>query len=162
MHGSFLRSTAICLAALAVPAFAQIHTYKDESGRIIMSDKPPAGKDAGRKKDNKPKYDSDEPAAKPAEKAAPAAPGAKAGVDPELDKRRKEAEAKAATERAAKEKAYNDELKLACDEMKRNLTALESGQRIAQLDAKGERYFLEDDQRAKQAAEIRKRMANCK
>lgn len=162
MHGSFLRLTMICLATLALPAAAQIHTWKDESGRVIMSDKPPPGKQSVRKKDNKPIYDIEEAPSPKAAKPASTARDAKAGIDPELDKRKKEAEAKAAAERAAKEKAYEDDMKAACSEMKRNLAALESGQRMAQLDAKGERYFMDDEQRAKQVTEVRRRLAACK
>jgi hypothetical protein len=163
MHGSFLRLTTVFLAVLALPVAAQVYTWKDESGRVIMSDKPPPSKENPRKKTVKPNYDTEETAPdKAAAKPAPAPRDAKAGVDPELEKRKKEADAKAAAEKAAKDKAAGDELKTACEETKRNLAALESGQRMAQVDARGERYFIDDDQRARQIAEMKRRLAPCK
>lgn len=127
----------IILACLALPGLAQVYTWKDESGRTIMSDKPPPGK----KKIERPS--ADEGAAAP----APAAT-AKPGIDPEIEKRKKEQADKKQAEKAQKDKIAADENKVACEQIQRNIASLESGTRIALVDDKGERYYMDDEKRA--------------
>ncbi|HEX7442047.1 MAG TPA: DUF4124 domain-containing protein [Caldimonas sp.] len=84
-------------------------------------------------------------------------------VEPELEARRKKAEA----EEAAKTKA--EELKIAaaradnCTRAKAQMRSLDSGIRIARTNEKGEREFLDDQQRADESKHTRDVIAaDCK
>jgi hypothetical protein len=68
--------------------------------------------------------------------------------------KRKKAEAEAA-DKAAKEAAVARDKQQACTSARNNLAALESGQRIARPNAKGEREFLDDTQRAQEISRNR-------
>lgn len=145
----------LAMSLVAAPAVAQIYKYKDASGRMIISDKPPPGKNVPAATGN----------ALPAEgegKAPPAAaPQAKPGVDPKLEARRQEQEAKAKAEQDEKTRANQEEMKAACAESRGYLAALEDGQRIARRTASGEREFLSDEQRAAEIERVKKRLAQC-
>lgn len=147
------------MLGLALPALAQIYTYKDESGRTVISDKPPVTKG----KTDKPKRGGSlyelpqEPAAETAVKAAEGKPG----VDPELEKRRKAEEAKKKADEERIAKAQAEENREACNEMKRSLALLESGQRVATANERGERIPLDDQARASEIARLKGRMSNC-
>lgn len=153
--------TALLVASLlAAPASAQIYKYKDASGRIVVTDKPPPGM-AQRKS-----QPSEEPAPESdaAPQAAPAAaPDAKPATDPKLEARRKEQEAKLKAEADEKQKAYERQLKEFCDQNRRYLAALEGGQRVARFNAStGEREFLEDAQRNAEIERLRQSLGDCK
>ena len=47
-----------------------------------------------------------------------------------------------------------------CQNAKAQLSLLESGQRIVKTDAKGERYFVDDEQRAADAVRARKAVSD--
>jgi hypothetical protein len=78
-----------------------------------------------------------------------------AGTDPELEAKRKAAEkeqadkAKAEEQRIAAAKAEN------CNRAKAHVRSMESGQRIARVNDKGEREFLDDAQRAAETKSAR-------
>ena len=146
----------LAISLLATPALAQIYKYKDASGRMIISDKPPPGKGP-----TGPNLAPLETEVKPAPAAAPAAT-AKANVDPKLEARRQEQEAKAKAEQDEKTRVYEEEMKVACAESRTYLTALESGQRVARHAANGEREFLSDEQRATEIDKVKKRLSRCK
>ena len=139
--------TVFPIAALlvALVANAQVYEWKDDKGKTHYSDKPPS-------------------TAAPARKLADPAPGAasqpaqSSTADRELDyrKRQKDAQEKAEKDRqqqtAAKEK--ND----ACEAARRQLELLDSGERIVQRDANGERFYLDDAQRQQETTRTRQMM----
>jgi hypothetical protein len=129
--------TALCLA---LPASAQIYQWKDQSGKTVISDKPPASGGPAQKLDT----------SGPAE-------GAKqptlAEREMEFRKRRKEAQENA--EKTQKEEAATAEKNQNCQVARRQLQALERGERIALRDEKGERYFMSDAQRAQETERTR-------
>ena len=144
----------------AGPCAAAIYTWKDEQGRTIVSDKPPGDQVKGkvRKSGEAPPPVTNQPAE---ESEAPKA-AAPVGVDPELDKRRKDDEVRRKAEVAAKEQAAKAELASACKSVRDNLALLESGVRVATRNEKGERAIMEDDQRNAEIARARKFIAdNC-
>lgn len=145
---------ACALTLLALPASAQ-WKWKDASGRITVSDLPPP-------RDVPPQniLQRPEPAAVRAPAAAPAAsaasvPAAAPRVDRDLQARKDATE----REQAAKEKA--EAAKLAeqraenCRNARAHLAALDSGQRIARYNDKGEREILDDRQRAAETRRAR-------
>lgn len=99
------------------------------------------------------------PAAK-ADKEKDAAPMTTAEKNADFQKRRaeqaeKEKKAAAESQKAA-DKAKN------CEQARAYQRALQSGERLARTDKTGERYFLSDEQRAKEAMEAKRVVDACK
>lgn len=149
-----------CAAVLVVlfavsPASAQ-WKWKDASGRITVSDLPPPREVPAQNILQRPELRQPPPAASAASAALPLPAPA---VDRELQSRREAA----AREQAAREKA--DAARLAeqrgqnCRNARTHLAALDSGQRIARFNDKGEREILDDAQRAAEARRAREAIA---
>jgi len=140
------------LACLVTSVSAEIYSWKDEPGRTVISDKPPPGK-VKAEKVTKGGGEAPPPAASEA--------AAKPGVDPELEKRRKLASEREAAAKKQQEASFNTEKKAGCDDLRRYLRLLESGERIVKGDPQGERYYVEDDERARDIATTRQRLTEC-
>jgi len=169
MHRWTARWTALTCAAvlgalLAVPAQAQ-WKWRDKNGQTQYSDLPPPSGIA----------ESDilqRPTA--AQRAAPVAAGAASGaasgamlapkgIDPELEAKRRKPEQEA----AAKKKAEDEKVAIAkadnCMRAKAQLRTLDSGERIARTNDKGEREIMDDTARAAEAKRTRDIIgADCK
>jgi len=144
-----------CVASLMVlvlPAQAQ-WKWKDSQGQVHVSDIPPPrevlDKDILQRPNQVFKRAAAAASATEPTAAASAAP-AKPKVDPELEARKTKAEA----EQKAKAKADEDKLAAQrgenCQRARQHLTTLQSGQRLARINAKGEREFLDDAARAQE------------
>jgi len=137
---------SLCVATL--PAAAQ-WKWKDARGQVVISDTPPPREIPERDVLQKPNLvvQRQAPAAVAASAPSPEA-AAKAKVDPELEARRKKTEA----EQQEKQKA--EEAKVAalradnCKRARAYVETLNSGIRLTRLNDKGEREYLDDDQRA--------------
>lgn len=154
--------------ALAFPAAAQ-WKWRDSSGRTQYSDLPPPPGTPEQNILSRPAAQRRAEAARAAPAAAAAAgtsasaasaapglgasgasaaPGLPKGADPELEARRKKAEqdqqakAKAEEARLAAARAEN------CTRARSQLQTLESGIRVARMNNKGEREFLDDKTRS--------------
>jgi hypothetical protein len=167
------RALLITLLALASSsaALAQ-YSWVDKDGRKVFSDRPPPADVPQKNLLSQPRPGSSTvraapaPATAPAEAAASsalAAASAPGGVDKTLEDKKKRAEA----EEAEKQKA--DEQRLAAaraDNCKRAMNAkatLDSGVRVARLNAKGEREVLDDAQRNAEQQRVQKIIASdCK
>ena len=151
---------------LALPAAAQ-WKWRDKTGQTQYSDLPPPPgvpegdilqRPTGATTPRRPA-----PVAVPASAAtATPLPGARAS-DPELEARRKKAEQegvdkkKAEDARLAATKADN------CARAKEQMRTIDSGQRMARINAKGEREVLDDAARAAETQRTRNVMASeCK
>ncbi len=165
------RPAAASLACLLLLAFAgwagdaqAQWKWRDKSGQINASDRPPPldvpEKDIlGRPTDNLRR-------SAPAPAAAASAPGAAASgpapgpLDRELQARQRNAEqeqaakAKADAERLAAQRSEN------CRAARGHLAALETGQRIARMNDKGEREVLDDKGRAEEQRRAREVIAS--
>ncbi|WP_295849497.1 DUF4124 domain-containing protein [uncultured Xylophilus sp.] len=146
----------VLLCTLAWPAMAQWQ-WLDKDGRKVFSDRPPPSDVPVR---NILRQPAGAPAAAVATTPAPAAAPANAagqaagalpkptGRDPELEARKREADAaeaakrKAEEERAARARADN------CQRARQAQATLDSGIRIAQVNAQGERVFMDEAARA--------------
>jgi len=141
---------AITLAAAMAAASAQNYKWIDKDGKVRYGDTPPPGVKSTQLKA------PPGPAASPAAAGAAAAKDAKKGpltpVEQEQAFRKRQLEAKAAEEKAQKGQAASAEKSQNCASARESLRALESGQRIARTDDKGERYFIDDAQREKDIA----------
>jgi len=147
------RSTLALLALFASLSAQAEWQWVDSTGRKVFSDTaPPASvpeksilKRPGAAPAAAAEASKQEPAkAEPAKADAPKP----SGVDAQLEARKKEAEnaeaakKKAEAERIAKARADS------CSRAQQNRAALQSGQRIATVNAQGEREFMSDDRRA--------------
>lgn len=136
-----------CMAFfVAISANAQVFQWKDAKGKTVYSDKPPPGGVTQKRivTPNAPTGPAVSPKTTLAEK------------DMAFRKRQKEAQEKSA-------KAEQDQKALAnkkqrCDNIQRNARTLESGIRISQVNEKGERYFMGDEERKAQIARTRQLM----
>jgi hypothetical protein len=133
---------ALCLG-LALSAGAQIYKWKDASGKTIISDKPPPGQLPV------PKQNASAP---PETQPAPVQPSS---ADRELEFRKRRQEAQENAEKAEQEAAAAAKREENCQIARRQLQALEFGERIALRNDKGERYFLDDAQRAQETEKTR-------
>lgn len=157
--------SAALLVALAMgcslPAHAQ-WKWRDANGRLIFSDRPPPRDVAEKDILGRPEGQRRAPA--PSASAVPASGAAAAGVKTALD-REVEARKKAAEqEQAAKTKA--DEERQArvraenCLRARNHIAALETGQRMARMNERGEREVLDDAARAAEVRQAREVMSS--
>ena len=166
-HGLKTLLASLCLIGLAQSAMAQWQ-WMDKDGRKVFSDRSPPAEIAEKDILKRPAGAvRSTPVAGNAAQAVPldgkpvlaaSAPAIKAsapklsGKDAELEARKKKAE----DEEAAKKKTEDDKTAKAkaenCDRAKSGLATLQSGMRIASVNAKGEREIYDDNRRA---AEVR-------
>ena len=163
-------SLAACLLALAVTgAHAQaLWKWRDASGQLHISDKaPPAGTPAKDILSAPPGGVAPPPAAlvpKPA--SAPADTSADTANENALDKKKKAADKDKAdkdkADRAAVDAKNAAVRKENCARAQSQLGALQSGVRVARMNDKGEREFLDDNARAAETKRAQDAVAsNC-
>lgn len=146
----------IGVAAVAVgTAHAQAYKWVDKNGHVEYGDRPPAGAKVTPLRNVAP------PSA-PAASASSANGGAKNAkkgpltpAQQELEFRRRMKAAQDAAAKADRERKAAEEKKENCENARQTLRTLQSGQRIARTDSKGERYFISDEQRAQDTARAR-------
>jgi hypothetical protein len=153
-----LKTVALALAAtsFAISAFAQWQ-WIDKDGRKVFSDRsPPADiseKDILKRPGGRVPVTVaavSESATAASSAAAKASAPKLTGKDAQLEAKKKQAE----EEDAAKKKAEEEKVAAAkadnCSQAKRYLTTLDSGVRIANTNAKGEREVMDDSKRAEE------------
>jgi len=144
-----LLAFAVASLLTAAAVNAQIYQWKDEKGRTIISDKPPAGSVTQTRT-----IESNSSAASP-EKAKTIA-----DRDLEFRKRLDESKTKAEADKKAESEAAAK--KDNCERAQRHLQVLQSGERIAMRDDKGERYFMDDAQRQQEVTKTQEAIqASC-
>ena len=153
----------VLLATSLAPHDAQAQwTWRDKSGHVNASDRPPPREVPDKDILSRPTPDARRTTA-PAP-AAPAAPSAAASAPSAMDKevqarkrateQEQAAKAKAEEERTAALRAEN------CRSARSHLASLESGQRIARTNDKGEREILDDAGRATELRRAREVIAS--
>ena len=136
---------SIAISLLAIPAVAQVYSWKDADGKIHYSDQPPAGKSKDAKK------------LAPAVQAPEGAETArKALAEKGLEDRKDSQKAKEAADKAEKDKAAAAEKKAQCERAKANLQGIESGQTRFIMGPNGEKVGLEGSARDNEIANARK------
>lgn len=162
-----IRSAVLILAVTtALPAAAQIYSWKDKDGRTVYSDIPPPTGEVKTLQRGRGPVPVTEPAAAASSDAAPAVTDtAKPKTTAERDlefRQRRAAEAEAKT-KADKEAADAADRQRFCEQARNQLNALQSGQRIARPGASGEREFLDDATRAEETTRLQQQIEqNCK
>lgn len=141
---AFFWTGCLCAALISGAVHAQQFKWVDANGRTQYGDTPPPGVKATRLR----------PPPGPASTPEGAAKGSSAAEQEEAFRKRRKAQEEAAAKAAAKQ----DEAaarKENCQRAREQLAMLESGQRISRIDAKGERYFIDDKERAAELARVR-------
>ena len=125
-------------------AFAQQFKWTDKDGRTQYGDVPPPGVKATRLKP---------PSGGASAPAAPAAAAKKGDkpLTPEAAFQKRQRESRDQEDKAAKERAEAETRRANCEAAQASLRQIQSGQRMATMNAQGERVFLDDDARAKEA-----------
>lgn len=140
----------------SAPAAAQ-WKWRDRNGQMVISDVPPPAGTPDRdilqrppsaRPANPSPLALPAPASAAASAAAPASPASAARAEPELDARKAKAEAEDKQKQKAQEEAEAARRAENCSRARRQVTALESGQRMSRLNDKGEREVLDDKGRA--------------
>lgn len=140
----------LCTALLSITATAHAQwVWKDSRGQVHASDLPPP-------RDIPDKNVIQRPAAAPAPRPAvpgnaspapaPAASVPAPRVDAELESRKRRADEEQAAQKKAEEARQASQRVENCNRAREALRQLESGLRIARVNEKGEREFLDDQQ----------------
>ncbi|HEX7250624.1 MAG TPA: DUF4124 domain-containing protein [Burkholderiales bacterium] len=154
----------ICAISLAVAAGAAAQAYRwvDQDGKVRYGDTPPPGVKATPLRLPQGGGASVAPAAgDAASKSAPKGPLTPAEQEKEYRKRQADAQKSAAKadqeQKDAQARADN------CNRAQAALRTLESGQRVMTTDAQGERYYLNEEEIARQTAVARQQVSDsCK
>lgn len=150
-----MRRTLIVLFTVlaAAAAQAQVQCWTTKDGKRACGDTPPPGAKV---------REIGGPSAPPAAPAAPAGAAAKDAkkgpltpAEQELAFRKRQIEGEKAREKDEKERADAAAKKENCARAQEAQRGLESGQRIARTDAKGERYYLDEAQVAAETERAR-------
>ncbi|MDZ7855560.1 DUF4124 domain-containing protein [Sphaerotilus sp.] len=148
---------AVLAAALAQPCAAQ-WKWRDAQGRVQYSDRPPPND--VRDRDILMRPAPPRSSAPPASAPAPSVQAPVPTSDAALEARKRQAESaqdqgkRDEEARLARQKVEN------CARAKEYARTVESGQRIARTNEKGEREFLDDAQRARESARAREIIAS--
>ena len=148
---TLLAFATVLTITLPTVAHAQIYQWKDENGKTILSDKPPVGHTPiQRRAESSPQNTTN-------------AAGQKNMADKELEFRKRQKESQESAEKSRKEQQTASEKQQYCESARRQLKALQSGERIATRDDKGERSYLDDKQREQETEKLRQSMQqnNC-
>jgi hypothetical protein len=192
MRLSNLALAGALLLGLTLPSLSHAQwSWRDASGRLTVSDRPPpsevpdksivsrpagASRDAAKNRgrvtpstavaadantDKNGRGDKGDNADAPSE--APSSPLKPAPRDAELEARRLKAEQQVAAKNKAIEDKNKEIMRENCDSARRQMAMLESGVRMSRTGANGEREVVDDAARAQEAARTRETMAtNCK
>ena len=152
-----VRKIIFVAAALAFSAgaSAQSYNWKDANGHTRYGDTPPPGVAATPIR-GPTRIPSPEPAEAKDEKTGKA----ETPLTPEQAFRKRQQDRAAAEEKAAKERANAEAKQSNCQTAQTQLRLLESGQRMATLNAAGERVYLDDSQRAAETARAQKAVSD--
>jgi hypothetical protein len=151
---------ALAAVSFALPSLAQQYKWVDKDGRTQYGDTPPAGVNATRLKGPSAPASAPAPEGKAAAKDAKAAKGPLTPAEQDAEFRKRQAEAQKSREKDEKASQEQEAKRANCSSAQEQLRMLESGQRVARTNANGERYFIDDDQRAGDIAKARKSVSD--
>jgi len=146
---SLMQKPIIVILSFLVAAAASAQQYKwvDKDGKVRYGDTPPPGVSANRLKPPPSGPSAPAPSPEAKKEAKPLSP--EAAFRKRQEDAEKEREKQTKADQDAQGKREN------CARAQDALRALETGQRVARTDTKGERYFLEDAQIAQETAKAR-------
>ena len=135
----------LILACAWTAASAQVYTWRDASGKIHYSDTPPPGVDAKKMRAG----------AQSGATPSPSVP-ARSLAEQDMEFRKRQTDADKARAKAEQEKNDAEDSKRNCEDARKQLNALESGQRMSRLNEAGEPIALDDEMRAQEIDKARK------
>ena len=159
------------VVAIALPgaALAQAYKWRDEKGQMVYSDQPPPKNSPPGNVIQAPKRSAASlPAAAATSGATVSAPAGKAAAKPaapksvaeqEAESKKRQLESQKKSKEDGDKAAQEQQRVAACASLRQALAGLEGGQRVSRTDDKGERYFINDDQRAADIAKAKQEMA---
>ena len=142
--------TIVSMLMLAVAAQAGVTRWVDAEGKVHYSDQPPP-RTAKSQKSLDLKSGPALPQATPDSKG-----GEKSLAEKELESRKRRVQAEETAAKQAKDQEEANSRKANCEQARNQLQALQEGQRVSKFNEKGERVFLEDNDRAKAIEEAKK------
>jgi len=147
-------------AGICLPAQAQ-WKWRDKTGQITVSDLPPprGTPDADILQRPEPVVVA-RPAPAGASGAAAALPEPRPQVDRELQARKQAAEQEQAARKQADDQRLAEQRQQNCRNARNQLMALDSGQRMARINDKGEREVMDDQMRAESTRQVREVIAS--
>jgi len=135
----------LLLAMLAALAWGgEIYTWKDASGKIHYSDTPPAGTETQMMRGGVQAG------------GTPSSAPSKSVAEQNMEFRKRKQESDKARAKADKERSDSEEARSNCEQAKRQLQALESGQRMSRVNEAGENIPMDDEARAREIDQTRK------
>jgi hypothetical protein len=151
----------VVLAAAAGIAQAQIKCWTDANGKRACGDAPPPG---AKVTTVKTQAAPEAPPAKSPDGKSPAAKDARKGpltpAEQEQEYRKRQLESKKAAEKSANEQKEAEAKRENCNRARAALRTLEAGERVVVTDAKGERYYLNEAEIARQTEVARKQVSD--
>lgn len=150
-----------CAALLIVmPAQAQ-WKWRDAQGRVQYSDRPPPTSVPDKDVLAKPSRQAALPPTPPLAASAVSAAASSVPVrDTQLEARKRQTEVEEQARNRAEEEKLAKQRKDNCERAREYARTIESGMRIARVNAQGEREILDDTQRAQEQAKAREVMAS--
>jgi hypothetical protein len=152
----------LIVALVVAPDASAQFKWRDANGRMVYSDQPPPNSiplnavlqaPGLRPAAERPGETGD--AAK-APGAAAGSPAATSAADRELEFRKRRTERAETERKSAEDAAKARQAAAACDETRAEQRTLESGMRISRVNERGEREFIDDEQRAARLDAARK------
>lgn len=134
----------IALMLFTGHAYAGVNKWLDENNHVHYSDQPPPANAKARKL--APVADPGTPAASGVTAGSEDTDAPKTYMEREAEWRKAQRAKQEAAEKAAQEQAKLDADKTNCLNAQHSLKVLQSGTRITDIDDKGERYFLSEEQ----------------
>jgi len=151
----------ILLMLASTNTFAAISKWVDAQGRVHYSDQPPPPEAKAETLRSASDTEGTAGTSGVTATSAPAAPKTIAEREAEL-KKAQQAKQEAA-DKAAQKQAAADALKASCATAQQNLRTLQDGIRMVEIDANGERSYLDDKQRQQRIEKAQQEISNlCK
>ena len=150
----------ILLMLASANTFAAVSKWVDAQGRVHYSDQPPPGAKA---ETLRPASDTDGAAGTSGAAAASAPAAPKTIAEREAELRKAQQAKQAAADKAAQKQAQEEVRKANCATAQQNLRTLQEGIRIIEVNANGERSYLDDKQRQQRIEKAQQEISNlCK
>ena len=139
------RYLTIILILASANSSGAINKWVDSDGNVHYSDHPPSVESTSKILRSSTNADTTADPSSLTAASAPATPKTLAEKEAELRKIQKAKQE--AADKTAKEQANAETSKINCSNAQQNLRTLQSGARMAEIDANGERTFIEEAQR---------------
>lgn len=151
----------IFLMLVSANAFSELNKWVDANGRVHYSDLPPPPDANTKTLRATPAIKGSKTGETSTASSAPAAP--KTTAEREVELKKAQQTKKEAADKAAKKQADAEATKAYCATLQKNLRALQDGIRMVELDANGNQFFIDDEERHQRIARTQQDIgANCK